>query len=159
MTNETPPPRTAWRFFPWYLSAAILLVVAVNAAMITTAVNSFPGKVGRNGFDLSNQYNGVLAAAERARALGWTVSLAAEGGALRLELSDGAGAPLSHAAVRGEIRRPVGVAEAQALAFAPAADGSLRAPLAAIGPGQWDVTLTIETASEIMRLTRRLSLK
>ena len=73
------PARSVWRFFPWLVVAAMGVVVAVNAGMIYSALHTFPGKTGNDGFDLSNHYDAVLDQAQRAAALGWTMLARADG--------------------------------------------------------------------------------
>ena len=66
-----------WRFFPWALIAALGVVVAVNIGMaVVGAAARFPGTAVDDAFDHSNDYDKVLATAEREAALGWTVQTA-----------------------------------------------------------------------------------
>ena len=90
------PARSAWRFFPWLIAAAIGVVVAVNGVMIYAAFSSFPGRAGSEGFDLSNRYNAVLDHAQREAELGWTLLAKADGtGRPEVRLTDRDGSPLS----------------------------------------------------------------
>lgn len=157
MTQPERASGSGWRYFPWAIGGAIGLVVAVNAAMITTAVLSFPGKLGRNGFDLSNQYNTVLAAAEREAALGWQVQILWHAGRPMVELRESNGTPLEAALVGGTLSRPLGPNEAPInLRFEPLGGGTHLAAASPPGPGQWQLALTVERGAERMRLTRRI---
>jgi hypothetical protein len=64
---------TVWRWFPLGLIAVMGLVFAVNGYMVYTALSSFPGIAGTDGFDLSNGYGRVLQAAAQQSALGWRI--------------------------------------------------------------------------------------
>ena len=81
--TDAARPRTVWRFFPWSSPPASASSMVVNFAMMGMAVRSFPGLATTNGFDHSNGYDQVLAAAERQAALGWTVRGRARGGRAR----------------------------------------------------------------------------
>ena len=54
------PARSAWRFFPWFLALGMSVVIAVNIGMAYTALHTFPGIAGSDGFDLSNHYDKVI---------------------------------------------------------------------------------------------------
>lgn len=153
----TTTTRSAWRYFPWAICGALGLVVSVNAAMITTAVTSFPGKLGRNGFDLSNQYNSVIAAQERNAALGWEATATWRADGIRVVLKDRAGAPLDGAGISAELRRPLGPAHEQAVALQPAGPGIY----AAVAPdrlaGQWDLMLVVRRGDDRFTATHRLT--
>jgi nitrogen fixation protein FixH len=46
MSATMPPPaRTLWRFFPWFLTAGLGVVVLVNVGMAYMAIHTFPGVV------------------------------------------------------------------------------------------------------------------
>lgn len=152
-----PATRSAWRFFPWAICGALGTVVAVNAAMITTAVTSFPGKLGRNGFDLSNQYNTVIAAQERNEALGWQMDAAWGPAGITVTLKDRAGAALEGARVTAELRRPLGPPHDQALSLQSTSPGTYAAATPDHLAGQWDLMLVAQRGQDRFTATRRLS--
>ncbi len=43
--SATMPPKSAWRFFPWFVAGAMAVVVAVNLGMAYLAIQTFPGVV------------------------------------------------------------------------------------------------------------------
>ena len=98
---------TVWRWFPHAMIAALGLVIVVNLYMVYDAYHTFPGVAGRDGFDLSNEYDRVLATAQRQTALGWQIEAeVADGRFPVLRLTDRTGAPL-----RGDVRSmPCGAA-------------------------------------------------
>ena len=156
-SSTRPAARSAWRFFPWALCGGLGVVIAVNAAMITTAVNSFPGKLGRNGFDLSNQYNTVIAAQERNEALGWQLDATWGTSGITVILKDRAGAILEGARVTAELRRPLGPPHDQVLSLQPTGAGTYAAATPDHLAGQWDLMLVAQRGEDRFTTTRRLS--
>ncbi len=99
---------TVWRWFPLGLITAMGFAFAVNGYMVYTALRSFPGTAGTDGFDLSNDYRRVLQAAAQQSALGWRIeSSLDENRRPILHLTDRAGAPLA-ARCAGRPRRTPG---------------------------------------------------
>jgi nitrogen fixation protein FixH len=145
-----------WAWFPVWLVTSMGLVFLVNVYMIWTAVSSFPGAAGRDGFELSNDYGRVLRAAAGQSAMGWQVD-ATVGPARRpvLRVTDRTGQPLGTADVDARAERPVGPAETTALRFLPDRNGRFMADLG-LRPGQWDVLLTIRAGGQMYTATRRL---
>lgn len=149
--------RSPWRFFPWAICGAIGVVVAVNAAMITTAVNSFPGKLARNGFDLSNQYNAVIAAQERNEALGWQVDASWGNAGITVTLNDRNGNALDGASISAGLRRPIGPPHDQVLSLQPTGPGTYAAATPDHLAGQWDLMLVARRGEDRFTATKRLT--
>jgi len=63
-------PRSAWRYFPLAVVAAMAVVIAVNFGMAWSAIRTFPGAAVRDTFDHSNDYDKVLNAAAQQAAHG-----------------------------------------------------------------------------------------
>jgi nitrogen fixation protein FixH len=151
------PVRSAWRFFPWLVVAAMGVVVAVNAAMIYAALASFPGKAGNDGFDLSNEYNAVLDHAQHEAELGWTMLMRTDGtGRPEVILADRQGSPLSGASIGASAERPLGDPQTHRLLFSETAAGHYVADTALTSPGQWDLTLSASADGRRMAVTRRI---
>jgi nitrogen fixation protein FixH len=144
-----------WRRFPLWLGLAMAAVFAVNGLMVYTAVVSFPGEAGTDGFDLGNRYDAVLAADAAQRSLGWSVQAAAEAGRPVIRLAAPAG-PLAGAVLTGSAERPVGPREMRVLDFRETAPGRYEAASPLPGAGQWDLRLHVRHQEHDMLLTRRL---
>jgi len=86
------------------------VMMAVNAAFVYFALESFSGLETEHAYLKGLDYNATLDAAAAQRALGWQVELSQDGPAaethLALRYLDGAGAPLTGLAVTLELRRP-----------------------------------------------------
>jgi nitrogen fixation protein FixH len=154
----SPSPRgSAWRLFPWLATAAMSVVVVVNAGMIYAALASFPGKAGNEGFELSNQYDAVLDHAQRMAELGWTMRAQADAaGTPEVTLTDRDGAPLTGATVAAAAERPLGDPATRRLAFHEGTAGRYVADAALPLPGQWDLTLSASADGHTMAATRRI---
>ena len=141
-------PRSAWDWFPWAVAASLMVVILINAGMIWAALSTFPGQAGQDGYDLSNDYNQVLRAAARQRALGWHVVLRLDAAhRLTLRLAGPDGRPLVATAAVAEAERPVGPRQVHRFVLIPVAPGHYRAG----GPlprGQWQVALRLRAAGQ-----------
>jgi nitrogen fixation protein FixH len=154
-TPQRGPSR--WRFFPAAVAVAMGVVVAVNGGLIFAALHSFPGKVGSEGFALSNHYDAVLDREQRDAALGWTVQARTdETGRPVVTLTDRDGAPLRGAAVTATAERPLGAAATQVLAFREIADGRYLADAVLTAPGQWDLSVSAYAGEHDVAATRRI---
>ena len=146
---------TVWRWFPHCLIGSMAAVFVVNGYMVYDALKTFPGEAGRDGFDLSNQYDHVLAKVQEQTALGWQIeTLVTDSHYPVLRLRDRAGAPLAAAHIDAHAERPLGPPETTALVFRPAEDGSYRAETT-LWSGQWDIMLTVQTDGRQYSTTRR----
>jgi nitrogen fixation protein FixH len=133
------------------------LTMVVNGAMIWQAIATFPGKAGRDGFELSNRYNAVLERERDQAAIGIAVRARVDSRHRAVvTLIDAAGRPLPGLPVAGTAERPVGDPRTTLLAFADQGDGSYVADLPLDAPGQWDVTIEANSRSRQVTVTRRL---
>ena len=48
-----PGRANLWPYFPWFIAGAMGVVIAVNSYMAYSALSTFPGNAGSDGFDLS----------------------------------------------------------------------------------------------------------
>lgn len=149
------PPRSLWRFFPWYVAVGLVIVLAVNFTMSYLAIRTFPGQVTDRGFANSNGYNEVLAAAARQEALGWSVVTGLSGGRPVLRLSGRDGAPLRDPQVTAIARRPLGDPTPVPLELEPTAPGRFETEMA-LPPGAWDVELAVVAEDGAFHAIRRL---
>ncbi len=150
---------TVWRWFPHAMIAALGLVIGVNLYMVYDAVRTFPGVAGLDGFDLSKEYNRVLATAQRQTELGWQIEAElADGRFPVLRLKDRSGAPLRASTINAQAERPVGPTDSTALTFRPAGDGRYLANTS-LYSGQWDMMLTVQADGQAYKATRRVVVK
>jgi nitrogen fixation protein FixH len=151
-----PPRRSAWRFFPWAVTAALGIVMAVNVGLVVMAVRSFPGAAPGNGFALSNAYNEVLRSEARQEALGWTLQITLdEAWHPVVMLTDRDGRALTSVIVEANAARPLGPPQTTPLSLRAISGGRYLAD-AALTPGQWDVTLRATQGEDRMHAVRRL---
>lgn len=145
-----------WKWFPACLIGAMGLVAVVNGYMIYAAIDSFPGTAGKDGFELSNDYDRVLTAANRQAALGWRLDGDVDGARRPvLRLVDRAGLPVAGAAIDSQAERPVGPAETTALRFTMTAPGRYASD-ATLPAGQWDVLVTVHADDQVFTATKRI---
>ena len=142
-------------FTGWHMMGIMLaffgVIVAVNLAMATFAVQTFGGKVVDNSYVAGQRFNGWLKEARAQQALGWNwrVTREADGGvAITLRAGD---EPLLGARVAAIASHPVGRMEDVTLAFAGEGDGRLvsERPLPA---GRWYVHFTVSRGAETLRI-------
>jgi nitrogen fixation protein FixH len=131
------------------------VVVVVNGAMMWVAIGSFPGLATTHGFDSSNGYDRVLAAAGRQQALGWSVTARLDALTPVVVLAGPDGAPLEGARLSAVAERPIGDPERTQLAFRAVAPGRFAADVR-LAPGQWDLDLTVEAAGATYHSLRRV---
>jgi len=151
------PNRSVWRFFPWWVAGAMTVVIVVNVYMVYSALHTFPGQAGRDGFDLSNRYDAVIDRVQQQDALGWKVRAEADGaGHPVLVLTDAQGAPLKGAKVDATAERPLGDTLTTHVAFREAGPGHYAGDVVLPLPGQWDIMLTATAAGHDVTTTRRI---
>lgn len=154
---QTARAVTAWRFFPLAIVGGIGLTVVVNAAMIWSAIATFPGRAGRDGFELSNKYNLVLDRQALQSNLGWSVaaSVSPQGRPL-LRVTDATGQAFPGTLVAAVATRPLGDRHATELVFADHGDGRFVADQVLALPGQWDLAVTATAGERTLTITRRV---
>jgi nitrogen fixation protein FixH len=150
---------TVWHWFPHGLIGTMGIVFAVNGYMVYDALSTFPGAAGQDGFDLSNQYNHVLATAQQQAGLGWQIETGVTSERFPvLRLTDRTGAPLSATEIKAQAERPVGPVDSTALIFRAIGDGRYQTDTSLFS-GQWDIMLTVQTGGQVYNTTRRLVVK
>ena len=150
-------PRVSWNLFPWAIGAGMLVVVAVNIGMATSAIVTFPGKAGRDGFDLSNHYNTIMDRARDQAALGWTVAAEMDARSQPVVVLTGPdGKPLAGARIQAAARRPLGDPEEIQLTFTGVGDGRYVASTPLSARGQWELLLTVTNENHEISAARRV---
>jgi nitrogen fixation protein FixH len=151
------------KWIPWIFVAGMLVVFAVNGALITYALRSFPGLSVDAAFQRGVHYNAIIAEAARQEALGWRLNAAFEGdkaNVLVIDAFDRDGRALADLDIQVRLSRPV-----EAMADVPVTlrylgagryVGAVELPKA----GQWDVHIAATTnrSGESVQTTRRLVL-
>ncbi|MFV3130611.1 FixH family protein [Niveispirillum sp. KHB5.9] len=148
------PRKSAW--IPWVFVGCMLVVIAVNAVMVTYALKSFSGLAVDKPYERGVNYNAVLAAQKGQDALGWRVSVNVEGGQVVLRLQDRDGQPLNGAGITGRLERPVSNEAALPLSFTNMGGGRYVAQMHATHPGQWDVKAAIRRGEDHYLLVHRV---
>lgn len=136
--------KTPFRITGWHVLVAMVtffgIVIVVDGAFLVMAYRTHPGQVSVTPYEDGLGYNRTLAQREAQAALGWrATAAAAEGAAIKVEIVDRDGKPVTGLKVAGVLQRPATEAGAQELAFTETAPGSYVAS-AAEATGVWDLT-------------------
>jgi len=157
-----PPRRSRW--IPWVFVGGFLLVVAVNATMITFAVKSFSGLTTSEPYTKGLRFNDQIRESQTYERLGWHIAarfrpLEARRGIVELRLTDRGGAPLADAEVNAEFSRPVEKDRDFTLTLRAQGGGRYAAeadfPLAGI----WDVKYRIVHGEQVLKARDRLQVE
>ena len=156
------PRRSRW--IPWVFVGGFLLVVAVNAIMITVAVKSFTGLTTTEPYTRGLRFNDQIREAEVYERLGWKIAArfrptSARIGTIEINLADRDGAPITDAEVNAEFSRPVEKGHDFTLTLRSVGGGryvgNLEFPLAGI----WDVKYRIERGAQNLKARDRLQVE
>lgn len=141
MSSKHEQGKFTGRHMAIIMVAGFGIVIAVNLVMAAYAIGGFHGVVVENSYVASQQFNGWLADAEKARALGWQVKPARDSGGHVTLNTQGVPAGTRFA---GALRRPLGEKAFADLTFRPAGEGLWRSDQP-IAPGRWIIRLSAET--------------
>jgi nitrogen fixation protein FixH len=156
------PRRSRW--IPCVFIGGFLLVVAVNAVMITFAVRSFTGVTTTEPYTKGLRFNEQIREAEAYERLGWQVAArfrpaGAQRGVVEIELTSRDGAPIADATVIAEFSRPVEKDRDFTLTLRHQGGGryvgTAEFPLA----GVWDVKYRIERGAQALTARDRLQVE
>ncbi|MBL6076599.1 FixH family protein [Belnapia sp. T18] len=137
------PARGRW--IPWVFVGMMLLVIGVNAVLITSAVRSFTGTTTGHAYDRGRAYNHIIAEADRQAALGWGARVTLAEGTLSVAVADRAGAPVE-GWLTGLLLRPLD-GRTVPLDFTEVAPGRWSALALPPAAGQWEARLTLLDAA------------
>lgn len=140
---------------PWTYAGGMLVVIVVNAILITAAFQSFPGLVVQRPYDRGIAFNDQLRQSRAQAELGWTVLPRYESGRLTVRVVDARGVPVDALDVRATLSRPLEASSAIAASLSPSADG-YAADVAPLRHGQWDIALNVSKAGENYRSLYRI---
>jgi len=150
-------PRNLWVRFPWFIAAAMAVVIAVNCYMAWSALHTFPGNAGSDGFDLSNRYDSIIARVKQQALLGWTLQAQVDGGGHAVVvLRDRSGADLAGAEIEVIAQRPLGERHARTLRFTEVSPGHYLSDAALDEKGQWELELWATEGGKEFTTTRRV---
>lgn len=157
LADRASPEAGRSRWIPWVFVAGMLTVVAVNAALVFFATQSWGGLVTNRAFERGIAYNRLIAAAAAEEALGWKADVAyqVEASALVVTLRNADQQPMTRAVVAAEARRPLEAQEPVILAMRYVGDGRYAAA-EALRAGQWDIRLTVANEGSAAHFTRRI---
>ena len=152
-----------YRWIPWAMVGALLVVVAVNGGLVFFALHTWPGLTTDHAYDEGLAYNRVIDEADKEAKLGWSVAIdfvpdakGARQGRLVVEARDGASAPLRGLAVEAELARPVDQLAEIPLALSSDSDGRYSAVVALPRAGQWQVYIVARRDGAVYHTGRRI---
>jgi nitrogen fixation protein FixH len=158
----TLPRKSRW--IPWVFVGGFLVVVAVNAIMITFAVRSFTGLTTTEPYTKGLRFNDQIRETEVYERLGWKIAArfrpaGARLGTIEIRLADRDGAAITGAVVNAEFSRPVEKGHDFTLTLRIAGNGryvgNAEFPLAGI----WDVKYRIERGGDMLKARDRLQVQ
>jgi len=125
------------------LVAFFVTVASVNAFMMYSAFRTMPGlDAGRNGYDVSQRYNGEIRAAAAQDALGWKATAELSRGSASVQFLDRTGLPVEGLTVEVSLLHPTSRQLDRALALRPQGSGMHAATFEPLGAGAWDMVIT-----------------
>ncbi|MFN3522777.1 MAG: FixH family protein [Phenylobacterium sp.] len=139
MTDTTP----GFRIRGWHVLVAMIgffgVITAVNAVMITLAIQSFPGQVSVTPYEDGIAYNRRLAQMAAQERLGWRAVAGVRGEEVVVEIRDRLDGPVEGLKVTGRLERPATESGRINPAFKEIAPGVYAARAGAMS-GAWDLT-------------------
>jgi nitrogen fixation protein FixH len=102
--TQTMQPRD--RFIPWYFVLFFVVIVLVDAVMVTLAVRTHTGTVTQHPYEKGLAYNTVVEAQNKQDALGWKGDIAYADGVLRFTLYDQNKKPIEPDSASVSVMRP-----------------------------------------------------
>jgi nitrogen fixation protein FixH len=155
------PEERRSRWIPWAFVAFFGVVLAANAAMVVSAIISWPGLETQQAFQRGLAHDDALEAAAAQAALGWQVAFAFEQtgertGALRLDLADRFGNTLQDAKVRAALVRPTHGGHDLAVDVPHHYGGRYLQDIALPLAGQWEVRVHVVAQDGEYRLRERI---
>lgn len=135
-------------WYPWIFVLGMLLVIAVNAVMITLALDTFPGLATKDAYRQGIAYNQTIAAADAQAARGWQLNVAVQPAVDHAS----AGTPRTAAVTATFTDRdgqPIGGLQVEAYLVRPTIEGNdVTAELDELGSGRYAATVTVPLAGQ-----------
>jgi len=154
------------RWIPWVYVAVFIPVIAVNILLVHLALSSSTGLVTDRAFDTGQDYNSVIAAGARQRALGWQAAIDVQPASqadlphrvsVMVALKDSAGNPLTGLTIAGRLFSPVDPQPDVAATLVETAGGRYRTVLALPRAGQWELQLVATDGTAQYAIQQRLA--
>jgi nitrogen fixation protein FixH len=160
MTNPAETPRPAppfqltGRHVLWGMVCFFVVVAGVNATMMALAIRTMPGLDARNGYEVSQRYNGEIARMDGQRRLGWKadVSVRRRDGAadIAVRLADAEGAPLPDLAVKARLLHPASRQLDHDVVLASGSGGVYAASVKDVAPGKWTIAIDASRGADVL---------
>ncbi|HVO04924.1 MAG TPA: FixH family protein [Candidatus Cybelea sp.] len=163
LQDSQPQRRSLW--IPGIFVGGMLVVIAVNAALVYFATHTFSGLDTDAYYQEGVQYNAVLKDAAASAALGWSAKadIQPNGGSRRLSLwiTDKSGLPLTGLKVSVHMVRTISTAFDQLVTMQPSAteQGVYVGDVHLSGAGIWELRITATGGKVPWESTQRLFVK
>lgn len=152
MTEEKRPREFTGRHALMVFVGAFAVIISVNIALAVNAVKTFPGLEVKNSYVASQEFDQRRTAQE---ALGWSVYASAQGGMVKLEITDRDGKPVEVAKLSATLGRATHVKDDQKPDFQ--FDGQAYVAPANLGAGNWNIRM-VARAKNGTEFTQRVIL-
>jgi nitrogen fixation protein FixH len=157
-------PRQAGWWIPWVFVGGFVLVIGVNAGMVTAAFATFTGLTTKNYYRRGLAYNKVLEAADEQRRRGWKAALrfiqtGTRKGRLVASFADRQGVGLLSLDVAVRMVRPTNAGNDFSAVLKPLGDGRYAADVAFPLPGQWRAEVLARRGKAEHRLNQHLEVR
>jgi nitrogen fixation protein FixH len=141
------------------VTAFFVVVASVNGYMMYSAFSTMPGlDAGRNGYEVSQRWNGQIDAAAAQDARGWQargdVARVAEGTRAAAEFRTAAGRPIDGLEVEFSFNHPASRRLDHVVKLVAAGDGRYQAAFETLASPIWDVAIVARRDGEIVYQSR-----
>lgn len=154
--SASPVKKGLW--IPWSFVGLFGVVIAVNAAMIWFAIDSWTGLEREDAYRFGLDYNETLEARAAQKELGWKIRFALdpETGALTLGVHDKDDRLLDADQATAFLRRPSDAADDFEQALEKVAKGVFSGAIAWPKAGAWDMRIVIENQEQSFEVVKRV---
>lgn len=150
--SPSPHPRDKW--IPWYFVAFFVFIGAVNAVMVTLALDTKTGTVTEHAYEKGLAYNEVISATAAQAALGWKGEIILSGETLSFTLRDAEGKLLTPDTLKATLTRPTN----EGMDFSTTlTDG--KATLAFPQKGLWEIRIFATLGAHKFQQAKRVVVK
>lgn len=139
------------KLIPWYFVLFFVVIIAVNAVMVTLALRTHTGMVTDHPYEKGLAYNHVVEAYHAQEKLGWNAVLSYEKGILHFTLRDRAGHVLTPDEASATFIRPT----QQGFDFTVRLDGP-HTPVVLPRSGLWEVRIEAVSHGAHYQHTQRI---